>query len=273
MIAPLAVLLLASVTVRTDVREVEVGRGFPLVVTRTWTKGEPPGALPGENRLPFTLRAGETNRYEARGVVTEERHYVAFAFATGEFTLPPELTGGEAIVVAVHGTLDPDDPGPPELPSGPLGGSGPGVWLYLFVGAIVAAGALLVAYRRRNGAPAAPEPAPEEPPPPTAAATALSRLAVLGIRYPSNRAEIRAWHDEAARILRDYLAERFGLPAAEMTTEECVAARAVPVPARPRLASALAPTDLVKFAGHESSREERAEVVARSEAFLREAEA
>jgi hypothetical protein len=72
--------------------------------------------------------------------------------------------------------------------------------------------------------------------------------------------------EEAAEILREYIAEAKGIRALERTTEELLAA----VPSK-ALADTLMPCDLVKFAGRELNEPERAGVLDAARAFLREA--
>jgi hypothetical protein len=59
---------------------------------------------------------------------------------------------------------------------------------------------------------------------------------------------------EAAEVLRDYAAARFGVPARERTSEELVAALG---PRVEGLALVLGRCDAVKFAAHDPTAEER----------------
>jgi hypothetical protein len=267
-------LVLGATTVRTDATKVELGRGFPLVVTRSWSREESPPDFAEASLAPLVLKLLGTSRREEAGVTRETRRYLAYAFRPGKVTLPEALTGGAPVVIDVVGVLDPKAPGPPELPPGPLSHPSSRTAIWLLAAALLAAGALLLVARRRAAARRSPAPpATGAPAPPTPAERTLGRLRGLSEREPEGREAIRAWHDEATLVLREYLDERFALPAGKRTSEEVAGAEGVPPPARPLLWDALRASDLVKFGRHLSTPPERARLLEAAEGSVREAEA
>ncbi|MCK6460662.1 MAG: hypothetical protein L6Q95_12310, partial [Planctomycetes bacterium] len=140
--------------------EVETGEPFPLTVTRVYRKDLVPAAWSGKELAPLALRpAGETRRDD--GVRVEETfRYVAHVFSLDDVVvrgvkLPAKpLDGGAERKVAATGfrirvkpVLDPEDPGPPELPGEPPPSR---AWLWWGSGALLLllAAVLLLALRR-----------------------------------------------------------------------------------------------------------------------------
>jgi hypothetical protein len=263
-----------------EVDEVVFGQGFALRVVRVWSKDLEPVEWEDDALAPLTVRLLETRRRENEGRVEETRLYRAHAFTLGAFavTLPtlravPKAGGAERVVsgnrlaLRVRRNLDPADPGPPELPGGPL--TEPRAWRLWTVGALLAVAALAVLLfqrrRRALAAVTAPSAAPAEPsvPQPGPAERALERIERLRALSPRSPEEVLAFHRAAAALTRDYLTERFGLSVTPMTTEECLES----VESLP--ADVLAPCDLVKFARHPSSERERAGVLDAAERFVR----
>lgn len=251
--------LLLSVT--PGAFEVELGKPFPLTVTRVWSKDLDPGAWSDKALVPLAVKLVEETRRDDGTRVEETRRYDAHAFSLTDIVVrglklvaQPKDGGPERKVVAtgfrirVKRALDPENPGPPELPGEP-----PPSWIWFFVtaGALAAAAVLFLALRRK---PKAPAPAPVVAPPPRPAAheRALERLRGAGI-------------EEAAEIVREYIAATGRLRALEMTTEEMLVALRAPT-----LANVLRPADLVKFAAHAPTPAERESVLASAEAFIRE---
>lgn len=242
-------------------RAVEPGRGFPLTVTRIHRKELAAAPFDERSLRPLVVRLEEESRREDGTRVEERRRYRAYAFGPKEVTVrlpafaarPRE--GGDEIVapvdpvrIRVVGTVDPEDPGPLELPGPPLAEPFPAGTAALLGTAILGAAAILLVRRGRRRAPE-PPPAPA-PATPDAAARALGRLR----EAPSVEA--------VAAILRDYLAERFGLRAANLTTEEIASAH-------PGVRAPLAAADLAKFARWEPDAAGRAAIVGEAERFVR----
>lgn len=158
---------------------------------------------------------------------------------------PPSATappgpGGAAVPEGMSDIHDIRPPAPP--------GPNPWRWALWGVGAALVAGALgavlaVMARRRRTlrgaSAPAMP---PEE----------RALAALRGLENPGAM-EDRAFYFRLTAVLRRYLEERYGFPAAEMTTEELLprlrAVDHLPEALFPELESLLAGADAVKFAG------------------------
>jgi len=232
--------------VTAAVDEVELGRAFPLTVVRAGR------ALPEWDDAalaPLHVRLRESSRREQGGLVEETRRYDAYAFTLDDLKEPVPLR--------VKRALDPEDPGPAELPE-PLPARSR--WYLWLAGAAVALAAV-AAIARRPSRPARPlppaEPAPE--PPHTAALERLARLRAGAPRTPEDFVE-------TAALLRDYVGARFDTDAFVLTSQE-IAAR------WPRLADALALCDLVKFARHAPAPGARTRMLDDAEAFVREAAA
>lgn len=270
--------------VTSGVAEVELGRGFDVTVVRVWERNLVPEAWDDRALAPLSARLAETRRREDGRRVEETRRYLCHAFDAGLVVVPapsftatpagggtPRTARGDALTLRVHPTLDAAAPGPPELPGGPL--EEPTPWLP-WGAVILAAGlatALLVARRRRRAAgrtiPSATPPAAAVESP---AAVSLRRLA--GLR---GRADAERVSDETARIVRDFLVERFGVPANERTTDEVLSA--VPfdarggaaAPSRDDLRDVLGSCDRVKFARHLPSAPEIAHLLSTAERFVR----
>lgn len=249
---------------RIDPGAFEVGPGepFPLTVTRVYRKDLVPAAWSGKELAPLSLRLLGESRRDDGTRVEETFRYVAHAFSLDDVVVrgvklaARPLDGGAERKVAATGFrirvkpgLDPEDPGPPELPGDPPPSR---AWMWWGSGAfaLLAAAVLFLALRRRPRA-EAPAPAAPEAPPVPPHERALERLRGASL-------------EEAADIVRAFVAETRAIRALEMTTEELLRAL-------PRLAPVLRPADLVKFAAHEPAARERDDVVAAAEAFVREA--
>lgn len=251
--------LLLSVT--PGAFEVELGKPFPLTVTRVWKKDLDPLAWSDKALAPLAVKLVDESRRDDGARVEETRRYDAHALSLSDvvirgvkFVAQPKDGGPERKVSAtgfrirVKPALDPGNPGPPELPGEPPPRRG---WFFGIAGALALAAILFVALRRRKPKLPAPPPEAQGPPSPPAHERALLRLK-------------RASLAEAADIVREYVAEAKGIRALEMTTEQLLAAL-------PALAGVLCPADLVKFAAHEPTEAERESVLASAEAFVREA--
>ncbi|HEX5135688.1 MAG TPA: hypothetical protein VFY93_01860 [Planctomycetota bacterium] len=241
--------------------EVEPGEPFPLTVTRVWRKDLEPAAWDQKALAPLALRLEDETRRDDGTRVEETFRYVAHAFSLRDVVVrgvklaaQPKDGGKERKVAAtgfrirVRPVLDPEDPGPPELPGEPPPSRG---WIGWGSGALAAvlAAALLLALRRRPRA-EAPPPAAPEPPPASPRERALGRLRGASV-------------EEAADIVRAFVSETRRIRALEKTTEELLREL-------PRLLPVLRPADLAKFAAHEPTPAERDEVVAAASTFIRE---
>jgi hypothetical protein len=123
----------------------------------------------------------------------------------------------------------------------------------LWVAAALIAGSLLalVAYRNLKARPRKARPAPPPPPRAPAHERALAALEELQREDLPARGCQKELHLRLSEILRDYLGERFGVAALDMTTEELLAALArTPTPGLdyPRFEALCREGDLVKFA-------------------------
>jgi hypothetical protein len=230
--------------------EVAPGEPFPLTVTRVWRNDLEPDAWNDRALAPLALRLVEAVRRDDGTRTEETRRYMAHAFSLRDVVVPPvKLTAKERKVTAtgfrirVRPALDPEDPGPPELPGEPPPSRG---WMWWGFGALLALAALVALRRKPRTAP--PPPPPEPPPPPRA--LPLDRLKGASV-------------EEAAEIVREHAAEARGVRALEMTTEEIVARL-------PALAAVLPMADLAKFAARPPTAAERDAVLAAAEAFLKE---
>jgi hypothetical protein len=252
---------------------IELGRSFPLAVTRVWSKDLEPDPWTDAVLLPLVVRLDEKTLREDGVHVEETRRYRAYAFEPGVATVPPVTiaaapkAGGPArtatapgFSVEVKKTLDAKTAGPPELPD-VIPPSRCSLWTLLVLAGI----ALLVGLSTRRaikksvaGLPGVPE-SPRD--------RARDRIRRLRAADPRTAVEDEAWHVAAAAAVREWLAEERGMRALEMTTEEMLAATGAPS-GREALARVLLPCDLVKFARHESSAAERAGVLAAAESLL-----
>lgn len=261
--------LLLRVTAGAE--EVAPGRAFPLTVVRVWSKDLVPAEWSDRTLAPLHLRLEEARRREDAARVEETRRYQARAFALGDVAIPaPKLRarpkdGGperaavaEPVRVRVRPELDPAAPGPPELPGEPP--RAPFRWVPWAAAAAAALAALALARRRKR-----PAAAPAPPPPPAPHERALARLREIAEREPR---DVPADFASTSAVLRDYVAERFAVRAAQRTTEELLAAPETAA-CRDALAGALGPCDLVKFAAHRPDPAERSRLLALAEAFVR----
>ena len=157
----------------------------------------------------------------------------------------------EPIEVDVERALDPDAPGPPELPGGLL--PEPFSW-WLALGLTALAAFLLWPLRPAPALVAAPAP-PPTPPPQRQALERLARLRTLG---PQTRDETQSFYGEATGLLRDFIGD-----AAVLTSDELIA-RHEP------LAGPLRHCDFVLFARHSPAAAERERMLDGIEAFVRE---
>jgi hypothetical protein len=253
------------------VEEVELGRGFPLEVVRVWRKDLVPEAWSDRALAPLVVRLEEAAHREDGARVEERLRYRAHAFTPGPLTLAGvklaahSASGEERAVFAeparlrVLTTVDPAAPGPPELPDGPLAEPRPW-WVRIAAGlALLAAAAFAVARARRRP----PPPSPESPARATPRDRALLALARIRARPAPDLHARQEDFAEAAAVLREFVAERFGLPAAQRTTEEILAG--APSEA---LAALLRAADRVKFAAAKPGEAERRALLDGADAYV-----
>jgi hypothetical protein len=259
--------------------EVRFGEGFPLQVVRVWHRELVPDAWRDEALAPLVVRLQQTARREDRERIEETRSYRAHLFQLGDVVLPPvrfraqPAGGGPPRIAAsaelrftVRSQLAADDAAI-ELPGELLPLPANGLWPIAGLALLLLLGALRLRSRRRPApVPLAPPPAPDE--------SARARIAALRAQAPRGAGELQAWYVEAAALLRDHLAARFRLPAAERTTDELLRApattRALPAVARELLAGILRRCDLVKFARLEPPADDREALLRSAERLLHE---
>lgn len=120
----------------------------------------------------------------------------------------------------------------------------PYVVLIALAGLLIAAIVLLLRRRR-------PRATPPPPPPRPAHELALEQLQALRAAQLWQRGDIRPFQTELTRIVREYLENRFQLPALESTTEEIIArlpATGISAEWAEQLRQMLRTADMVKFA-------------------------
>ncbi|MHC4953549.1 MAG: hypothetical protein ACYTGZ_06635 [Planctomycetota bacterium] len=263
--------------------EVEFGAMFPLTVVRVWNRGLTPEVWHDDLLAPLTLRLVESTRREDGDRIEETRRYEAWAFSLRDVTIPtrpfravPRAGGDERTVVPepvkirVRRKLDPNTPGPPELPEGPLHDAFP--WTTLaFVAIALAVGLLLLRRRRRTATAVVVEVAVESPAPPSPRESALRRIDELRARAPDGDAELQSYYTDAANILRVYVGERFDVSADELTSQELIATS--PGRFRAGISEALAHCDLVRFARHRPTARQREHMLDAAATFVRESSA
>ena len=230
--------------------EVALGQAFPLTVVRVWSKAQAPQPWNDDALAPLAVRHVETTRREDDSHVEETRRYDAYAF-----TLEDVTVGDKEL--RVKRALDPDAPGPAELPPPPETTL---PWAWPAAGA-AALFVLLLLYRSRSrpAPPAPPPPPPKDAPgPDVVALERLARLRAAGL-------DTQPFYLEATGLVREYIGARFDVPAETMTTEETL--REVPAG---QLAPALDHCDRVKFGRRQPSAAERDDTLDAIERFVKE---
>ncbi len=239
----------------TETTEVQVGEGFALDVVRAWRRNLAPDAWDDGLLDPLVVRTQTVQRDDDGRHIRETRRLLAYAFTSGELSIPgPTLTaapveGGAArtaradsLTLHVTTELDAAEPGDPELPGGPISGESPWIW-WLLLGAAGLVGMALMARARRVDLVVGSEVA--LPPTVSLSTHALERIATL-----RGMADVEALHDGVALTLREYLAAARGIGSPQSTTEELLRA-ATPELAGPHadaLSELLRRCDGVKFA-------------------------
>jgi hypothetical protein len=267
-----------SIRASLGAEEAAVGRGVPLTVVRTWREDLVPEPFRERALVPLTVRLESLGTREGEGKVEETRRYRAYAFRRDDVAVRAlrvrarPRDGGDPVVATaaplslrVRREVDAAAPGEPELPEAPpppSGGVLPAALAALAAAAVL--GAVVVARRRRGRALRAPPPVPPEPAPDEAAhVRALADLRNLRARPDADPVARAAVVEEAAAVLRRYVEARFALPAARRTTREVMADLALPPERATRsgIEAVLRAGDLVKYAGHLPTADEREAVL------------
>lgn len=267
--------------IRAGAAEVEFGAAFDLEVVRVWSRELVPEAWSDDLLAPLEVRLVGSSRREDAERVEETLRFRCHAFGRDRIQVPPpvfrawrrddrseRVALGEGLLLGIRSALDPDAPGPVELPGEPI--PPPGPWLERTLLAAVALAALIVAWRLwRARVRRAYEVPPHE--------LALERLQRLRERVPRGREELRSDSVEASSALRDYLAGRFEVRAPERTTEEVLedprTGSALAAEQRDALGEFLEHCDRVKFALHEPVAEERERQLDSAEGLVRKTSA
>ena len=262
---------------------VEFGRAFDVEVVSSRRSNLVATAWSPAELAPLELHpVVPSETIEDAGRITERHRYRAYLFQVGEVEVPSVVfrakpaDGGRAhvafsdpVALIVRSSLAADDDGRPELDGEPTplsraAWSWSRLWpvvvgcLVVVVGGFIAWSLLL----RRRG----PDDCVD------ALTRAKTRLAAL-----PNPTEVDAdpWYVAVSDIVRDYVAERFGIRAPEMTTEEFLGHARTSTAITPRhrdlLADFLARCDRVKFADHRPAESEFDEVLAATRMFVDEA--
>jgi hypothetical protein len=277
-----------SLQITTGVEEIELGKAFPLMVKRTWSKELVPGEWLDEQLSPLHVRLVEASLRENDSHVEETLDYSCHAFSLEDMVIPPpsfrawpkdggseRVTSADEILIRVKPLLNPDAPGPAELPCGLLPVPTPFSWLpWLGGGAMVLATLALLWYVQQHARRRAAMRVEPAPPP---GLRALERLERLRGQDPAGASEIDAYYVEASSLVREYIVERFNVRAPEMTTEQFLAsretARALEASQCNLLAEFLAQCDLVKFGRHMPTDPDRVKLLDAAERFLTETQA
>lgn len=258
-----------EIAVRCEVEEVELGEAFPLEVVRSWRRDLVPEPFEPRDLAPLRLRPlGRVRRTEGAWI-RERLRYRAHVFARGAILVPgPQVrawpvAGGEPrtarapdLHLAVRSALQAGSEGDVELDLDLV--EVPGRvrrWPWLAAAAFVILVLLAFARRRRER-------------PLAAHRAALLGLGELEARAPAAREEAI----ELSRLLRGYLAARFGVEITGRTTDELVGElerrRILDEGARACCAAVLEHCDAVKFRGGAVRRADRDRVRAVARDFV-----
>lgn len=261
----------AEQRMHAEIASVEFGMPFALEVRREWSASLAPSAWSEPAAPGLRLESLDVERLDDGPAPYELRRYRARALTLApelQIVLPPwpaiARDGKESVIAAeqrltlqIHRAVDHAQPGPYELPQDlELPSSVPG-WL-LAVGGAAAAWIAWRLLAARRAAPAVPLQAAA---PADARGAIRARLQALTHRSVPDRAAERAFHDEAAALVRAWLAAHGVAGVAARTREELLAEWG-PRPGGMQFAAALAACELVQFARARSDEASRAQVLA-----------
>lgn len=251
-----------TVSVTPSAIEAELGKAFSLDVIFQWRKDLIPEDRDDIQLEPLTMRLTRIARRETENRIEEVRRYQCYAFSLVELSIPAlrfkartasgdveETAFAEPLSIRIKPVLNPEDPGPVELPCGLLSETKLFPWkTWLGAGLLFAVLTLYLGYHVRKTRQARTALRAVIPP----YDRALERLDSLRARLPKTAAEIDAFHVEASALVRDYIGDRFGVRAPKMTTEQFLSAplteSALDPDHRDLLADYLVQCDYVKFA-------------------------
>ena len=274
-VSALLLLLVAEVEVRGPT-EVAFGKAFELTVIRRWSAGLVPGRWEDGLLEPLAVNLVEVRRAERDGLVEETLRFDAYAFdrdavVVGGVTFTARAADGtghsaktDPLHIIVESSLDAAASGPVEIPGGLM--DVPFNWgrwkMEILGGLIVVAGFAWTAMRFRRGraSGAASE---------SVDVRALDRLAAAAALHPE------PFYIAVSDAVRDFICERYGVQAPEMTTQEFLAStpvsRAMGERRRDGLAAFLLLCDHVKFGRLPTTAADRSEASAAAERFVRDA--
>jgi hypothetical protein len=248
---------------------VELGVPFEIVVTRRFRSTEAPPAWSDAALAPLVVVAKGVETQRNGGEAVETRRFEARAFGRGEVEVPAvglRLTVKSALA-------DPESP--VEAPPGPF--EMPFRWQRLAWILGIAAAALAAAFAFASWARRRPKRLPPAPPPIPPSDRAMARLAALRAMAVASDEAVQRFHVEVSSIVRDYIEERLGVRAPEMTTEEFLASpatrEALAEPHQKLLREFLDHCDLVKFARRPSNGPDRERLCGAAERFVQETRA
>lgn len=269
-----------AIRVESEAYEVRLAEGFPLLVTRSWSKELEPEEWSDETLAPLVVTLEDVWRPESATHAMERRRYRAYAAELGDVRVLPPLfvaqrrdgggevvVTGEALDLRVLPVLPEGDTSEVELPGGMLRPEPP--WGALFGGlAVLAAAALVAARAVRSRAVPEPEPAAPDEPPVAWDVAALRALDAAEAHLADD--DPRPLHDAVSGALREYVEVAYGIGDPMETTQEVIAAaRADEAPWAGRLARILERSDLVRFARAPSDAADRAAHLAAARDLVR----
>ena len=255
--------------------QVEFGKGFELIVERTWPQDCEPLPFEESQLEPLHLEFEGRERTPSAGWVSEVSRYRAYVFGRGEVRVPAALFAvrqpDSTIRQVESNSLDLQVGS--SLASAPPGASGivesprllqlperASRWYWVLAGALCALVAVVLLRWRKPTVQAEPVATPTT----SIGDEVLARLAALGGQRPGDWVEVQRFYVEITSAVRDYLASGRVLRAREMTTEELEQACPDQV-----LARCLRHCDLVKFAHVQPTDAERSAAVDEAVAFVR----
>ncbi len=260
-----------AIEVRCEIDEAPLGRAFDLVVVRTWSRDFTPLPFRPETLAPIVFVPESTTKDELRDHVRETIRGRAYVFslddvagARASFDARPSSGGPVRTArsnpldlrttpaLTAEDALDAESPGdllaPPPRRSAVIAGV-----VFLACAAVLVLRAFRARAARRAG---------ERP----ARITTAERFARLRERDVKTADGWDAFHVDVADVVRDHLADRHGLPAPRMTTEEIAGSPDAAVACGDRFGDGVAlltRCDAVKFAREGAASDAEAAAAAR----------